>query len=231
MARIKFKEARELLRARRQGASLGDVVVMKFDLLSKAPEGLNERLQELGGGCFDVDMGALRKLPAGTLGREYARILDERGLQPLDVSVAMREKYKDNPYPLRYTTTHDLFHVLTGFRTTLAGEMGLLAFMMAQGFDVGSRAQLWATTIAYSFFVPLHLPGVIQNMRVGAEMGKKAKNLLLEPLESYLAEPLSELRPRLGLPDPDSVGMVKGHSSLLIDWIEKVTSPPQRVAA
>jgi len=228
---MRFKEARELLRARREGASLGDIAVMKFDLLSKPPAGLNERLRELGGGCFDVDLDALRKLPAGTLGREYVRILDDRGLKPLEVSPALRQKFEANPYPLRYTTTHDLFHVLTGFPTTPAGEMGLLAFMVAQGFDVGSKAQLWAMIGFTSLVVPLHVAGMVRNVRVGTEMGKKAKNLLLEPLESYLAEPLNDLRPRLGLPDPDSVGMAKGHSSLLFDWVEKISSPPQRLPA
>lgn len=228
---ITYKQARELWRARSQGVPFGDIAVMKFDMLSKPPAGLNERLQELGNGYFEVNLGQLRKLSAGTLGREFARLLDDRGLQPLEVSVEMREKFKANPYPLRYTTTHDLFHVLTGFPTTPAGEMGLLAFMIAQGFDVGSRAQLWGTIFVYSWLVPLHVAGMIRNMRIGTEMGKKAKNLLLEPLESYLAEPLEALRVRLDLPDPESVGMVKGHSSLLFDWVQKATTPQQRVPA
>jgi ubiquinone biosynthesis protein Coq4 len=170
-------------------------------------------------------------LPAGTLGREYARLLDDRGLQPLAVTEETREKFKDNPYPLRYTTTHDLFHALTGFPTTPAGEMGLFAFMIAQGFDVGSRVQLWATMFLYSWIVPFHVPGMIRNMRVGSAMGKKAKNLLLEPLESSLSESLDVLRARAGLPDPEQVGMAKGHSSLLFDWVQKVAAPPQRVPA
>lgn len=228
---ITFKQARELWRARSQGVPFGDIAVMKFDMLSKPPPGLNDQLRKLGNGYFDVDLNALRKLPAGTLGREFARLLDDRGLQPLEVSAEMREKFKDNPYPLRYTTTHDLFHVLTGFPTTPAGEMGLLAFMIAQGFDVGSRGQMWATMFVYAWLVPLHVAGMIRNIRVGTEMGKKAKNLLLEPLESYLSEPLDALRARLGLPEPESVGMVKGHSSLLFDWIQKTTTPPQRVPA
>ncbi len=228
---ISFKQSRELFRARRQGMPFGDIAVMKFDMLSKPPPGMNERLRQMGSACFDVDLNELRKYPAGTLGREYARLLDDRGLEPLEVTAETRAKYADNPYPLRYTTTHDLFHVVTGFPTTPAGELGLFAFMIAQGFDVGSRAQLWGTLFLYSWFVPLHVPGMIRNLRVGAEMGKKAKNLLLEPLESDLSEPLESLRKRLELPDPESVGMAKGHSSLLFDWIQKVTTPQQRVAA
>lgn len=228
---ISFKQVRELFRARKNGVPFGDIAVMKFDMISKPPVGMNERLQKMGNGCFDVDLNQLRKYPAGTLGREYARLLDDRGLAPLEVSAQTREKFADNLYPLRYTTTHDLFHVLTGFPTTPAGELGLLSFMIAQGFDVGGRAQLWGTIFLYTWLVPLHIAGMIRNMRIGAEMGKKAKNLLLEPLESNLSEPLDVLRERLGLPDPSSVGMAKGHSSLLFDWVQKVSAPPQRVSA
>jgi ubiquinone biosynthesis protein COQ4 len=228
---ITFKQVRELWQARRRGVPLGDIAVMKFDMLSKPPAGLNERLQELGNGYFDVKLDELRQLPTGTLGREYARMLDDRGLAPLEVTAETREKFKNNPYPLRYTTTHDLFHVLTGFPTTPAGELGLLAFMIAQGFDVGSRAQLWGTMGIYSWIVPLHIPGMVHNMRVGTEMGKRAQNLLLAPLESSLSESLDVLRARLHLPDPQSVGMAKGHPSLVFDWVQKVTTPPQRIAA
>ncbi len=228
---LNFEQMQELWQARRRGVPFGDIAVMKFAMLSKAPPGLNERLVELGNGCFDVDFEALRRLPAGTLGREYARMLDDRGLQPLEVTAETRERFKANPYPLRYTATHDLFHVLTGFSTTPAGELGLFAFMIAQGFDVGSRMQLWATIFAYSWIVPLHLPGMLRNMRLGTAMGKKAKNLLLQPLESCLSEPLDVLRERFDLPNPEHVGMAKGHSSLVFDWVQKITTPPQRAAA
>lgn len=228
---ITFKQIRELWRARRRGVPFGDLAVMKFDMLSKPPTGLNERLREMGNGCFDVSLEELRKLPTGSLGREYVRMLDDKGLSPLEVTLETREKFKDNPYPLRYTTTHDLFHVLTGFPTTPAGELGLLAFMIAQGFDVGSRAQLLGMMALYAWIVPLHVPGMLHNIRVGTEMGKKANNLLLEPLESCLSEQIDVLRARMNLPDPATVGMAKGHSSLLFDWVQKVSAPPQRMPA
>lgn len=228
---ITFKQVRELWRARRRGVPFGDIAVMKFDMISKAPAGLNERLRELGNGYFDVSLDKLRQLPAGSLGREYVRMLDDKGLGPLEVTAETREKFTENPYPLRYTTTHDLFHVLTGFPTTPAGELGLLAFMIAQGFDVGGKGQLYATIAAYTWIVPLHIPGMLRNMRIGTEMGKKANNLLLEPLESCLSEQIDVLRTRMNLPDPAKIGMAKGHPSLLFDWIQKASAPQQRMAA
>lgn len=228
---ITFKQIRVLWQARRRGVPFGDLAVMKFDMLSKPPAGLNERLREMGNGYFDVSLEELRRMPTGSLGREYVRMLDDKGLAPLEVTPETREQFKDNPYPLRYTTTHDLFHVLTGFPTTPAGELGLLAFMIAQGFDVGSRAQLLGMMALYAWIVPLHVPGMLHNLRVGTEMGKKANNLLLEPLESCLSEQIDVLRARMHLPDPANVGMAQGHSSLLFDWVQKVSAPPQRMPA
>jgi ubiquinone biosynthesis protein Coq4 len=49
------------------------------------------------------------------------------------ISADVRERFRDNPYALRYTTTHDLHHVLTGFDTGLAGEAGVVAFNVGQG--------------------------------------------------------------------------------------------------
>lgn len=225
-----FNQVREIWRARSRGVPLGDIAVMKFAMMSKPPAGLNERLRELGNGMFDVNLEDMRSLPAGSLGREYARMLDDRGLTPLQISAETRDKYQENPYALRYTTTHDLFHVLTGFPTTPAGEMGLFAFMIAQGFDIGSRLTLWATIVVYAWIVPLHIAGMVHNMRIGTAMGKRAKNLLLQPLESCLSEQISVLRARMDLPDPDQVGMAKGHSSFVFDWVQKVSAPQQRMA-
>ena len=64
-----------------------------------------------------VDFDGLRKLPDGTLGREYTRFLDENGITP--------DAFEELPrvgdpraawLMLRLRQTHDLWHVLTGYR-------------------------------------------------------------------------------------------------------------------
>jgi len=229
-----WRQTLDLVRASRAGMPLGDLAVLKFDMLSPTPPGMNERLRALGNAYLDVDMSALRALPDGTVGREYARHLDDKGLEPLVVSPAMKERFADKPYPLRYTSTHDLFHVLTGFSTTPAGEIGLLAFMIAQGFAGGSRKRLWTSATAYILFGPLHARGILHNIQVGAAMGKKAKPLLEQPLEAYLAEPLDVVRKRLELPDPMSAGVAPGQDSAFVNWLMKWLVPkaqPNRTAA
>src|SRR5690606_16737174 len=121
------------------------------------------RQRGFAGGSLEVDLAKLREQADGTLGREYVRHLDRNGLMPLTVSDHIKARYADDPYPLRYTTTHDLVHVLTGFPTTPAGEIGLFAFMIGQGFGSG-RGMLYLSAAVYAVMLPLHLPGVIHNM-------------------------------------------------------------------
>jgi ubiquinone biosynthesis protein Coq4 len=223
-----WRQTLALLRASRAGTPLGDIAVMKFDMLWTAPPGLNERLRALGNAALEIDMNALRALPDGTVGRTYARHLDDNGLKPLVISPAMKERYADKPYALRSTSTHDLFHVLTGFATTPAGETGLYAFMLAQGFAGASRKRLLASAAIYSVLAPLHTRGIVHNIRVGSAMGKKAKPLIEQPLETFLAEPLDAVRERLGLPDPVSAGIAPGRDSALFKWIFNWLVPKER---
>ena len=214
-----WNEMKEVMRARRAGASLGDIAVMKFDMYSGPTPALNARLKEQGNACLEVDMDALRRLPEGTVGRAYARHLDEHGLAPLEISDECKRRYADRPAALRYTTTHDLFHTLTGFSTTPAGELGLFAFMIAQGYGAGGLGTLRIAKWMYTLLMPTHAIGVWHNVRVGLALGERAANLVEQPLESLLREPLVDVRRRLGLPeDPARGGIAPGHDSLLAKW-------------
>ena len=76
----------------------------------------------------------LRALPAGTLAREYARFLDANGIEPLVISAAVKERFRENPFALRYTTTHDLHHVLPH---VLDPESRHVAYIIRQALDRG----------------------------------------------------------------------------------------------
>lgn len=80
---------------------------------------------------FRCDRRRLAGLPAGTLGREYVELLEREGLMPdaLDhwsgQSTLMR-------FRVHLESTHDVWHVVTGFGTDVEGEIGLQAFYFAQ---------------------------------------------------------------------------------------------------
>jgi ubiquinone biosynthesis protein Coq4 len=215
----------ETMRAWRAGAPLGDVVVLKLDALSGPPKGIAQRLEAVRGYTPAQDLTALRGLPPGTLGREYARFLDANGIEPLVISAAVKERFRDNPFALRYTVTHDLHHVLTGFDTGLAGEAGNFAFSVGQGAAPGTGKLLWWTRILYPLMSPSQARRIWHNVRVGRELGRKAKLLIAQPLETYFAEPLGQVRARLGLPDPAAAGVLASGHSILGDALYKRKAP------
>jgi len=217
-------------RAYRSGAPLGDVAMLKLDALhDEAPE-LAARLARVRGYAPQPDLAALRRLPDRSLGREYARFLDANGLEPLVTSQAMRAQFRDRPYALRYTMTHDLHHVLTGFDAGLAGEIGVLAFNLGQGSAPVGHALFRFVCVLYSIFAPTQARRIWRNARVGLAMGRAAELVIAEPVESYFEEPLAEVRGKLRIPDPRASGVVGSRASLVARLLYPSRQPRVRRA-
>lgn len=207
----------ETIRAYRAGVPLGDVVVLKLDALSAPPRSTLRALDRVRGFAPPHDLARLRTLPDGTLGREYARFLDANGIEPLVISDAIKERYRENPYALRYTTTHDLHHVLTGFDAGLAGEAGVVAFNVGQGSAPIGRAALWWVRFFYALISPTQARRLWHDIRVGLAMGRTAKLVIAEPIESWFEEPLERVRERLGIPDPREATVLASGTSVIAD--------------
>lgn len=78
-----------------------------------------------------VDLEALALLPQGSLGQVFAEHMRSAGLDPAAIPVLPASD------PVTYTfahlhEVHDIWHVITGFGTDTAGELGLQAFNAAQ---------------------------------------------------------------------------------------------------
>jgi len=146
-----------------------------------------------------VDFDALRKLPDGTLGREYTRFLDANniGPEPFEKLPPDVEDQRAAFIMLRMRQTHDLWHVLTGYEPDVRGEVLLQCFTYAQ---VGAPS-----AFLLSFFGSLRwrkLTGKhhIQNLRTAYRRGKRAMPLAMFRWENEWATPVSELRARLDCP-------------------------------
>jgi ubiquinone biosynthesis protein Coq4 len=226
---VDFAKLLETMRAHRTGAPLGDVAVLKLAALSAPPRGIQAKLEPLRGYAPEQNLAALRSLPPGSLGREYARFLDANGITPLTISAHMRERFRENPFVLRYTTTHDLHHVLTGFDAGLAGEAGVYAFTVAQGSAPGGPALLWVVRIVYPLLSPPQALRLWHNIRVGLRMGRAARLVIAEPIEAWFSDPLAEARRRLGLPEPAQAGVRASRASVIARLAygpRKPTLPP-----
>jgi ubiquinone biosynthesis protein Coq4 len=209
----------ETIRAYRAGAPLGDVVVMKLDALASPPPATLRKLAALHGYAPDQDLAALRALPPGTLGREYARFLDANGLAPLAVSPALKERFRTNPWALRYTATHDLHHLLTGFDTGIAGEAGVVAFNVGQGAAPIGRGMLRFVRNFYSLIAPGQARAIRHNVDLGLALGKQAELVIAQPLESLFGEPLAAVRSALRIPDPGRSGVMASRPSVVADLL------------
>src|SRR5262249_45956146 len=74
---------------------------------------------------------SLLALPAGTLGRVYAEHMRAAGLDP--GNLPQRPAHDEKSYFIPHLIeTHDVWHVVTGLGTDVAGELGLMAFYSAQ---------------------------------------------------------------------------------------------------
>jgi ubiquinone biosynthesis protein Coq4 len=215
----------ETIRAYRAGAPLGDVVVMKLDALATPPPDTLRKLEAVHGYAPDQDLGALRALPPGTLGREYARFLDANGIAPLVVSPALKERFRTNPWALRYTATHDLHHLLTGFDTGLAGEVGVVAFNVGQGAAPIGRRMLRFIRGFYSLIAPGQAHAIRHNVDVGLELGRRAELVMAQPLESLFAEPLAQVRNKLRIPEPAQSGVIASRPSFVADLLYARKTP------
>jgi ubiquinone biosynthesis protein COQ4 len=98
---------------------------------------------------------------------------------------------------------HDLWHVLTGYRTDGHGEMYLLAFGRAQG--MRGRALTLFTGVG----ALLGGAAVRRAMREAWRRGRRSACLVVQPWEELLALPLEEVRERLRI-DPVAVAHPAG---------------------
>jgi ubiquinone biosynthesis protein Coq4 len=145
-----------------------------------------------------VDLEALAALPEGSLGRAFAEFLRARNLDPADIPTLPGEDEVGYVRAHLYET-HDLWHVLTGFETDVAGELGLQAFYAAQlpgRLPIALLAMGMLNTFIYA---DGDRDPRLTAIGRGYALGKRAKPLFGVDWAARWAAPLSEVRASLGL--------------------------------
>lgn len=142
------------------------------------------------------DMEALLKLPENSLGYIYASQMKAANFDPeFYRKVRVEDDY--TYIALRIRQTHDIWHILTGFGTDVAGESGLQGFYLAQ-----TRAPLSVGIMAGGILntlltCPDDLNRVMSEIGQGYKMGVKAKSFLAQKWEENWETPLSQWREEL----------------------------------
>jgi len=144
-----------------------------------------------------VDFAALAALPDGTLGREYARLLDDYAITP--DSFRPPPGYDEIPgyVTMRLRQTHDLWHLLTGYPPEPCGEILISAFIYGQ---VGAPSSLLLALLG-PFRYGLGRRGLWREVRAAYRRGKTTRQLAAFFWEEHWAAPLVGIRERLGCPD------------------------------
>jgi ubiquinone biosynthesis protein COQ4 len=212
---LDWKLALETYRESRAGAPLGDVAVMERAAQRRPSPAINDQLERVRAYAPEVSSDSLRSLPKGSLGGEYAHMLLLNKLEHLSISEPVLKRFADNPYAIRYTVTHDLHHVLTGFDTGLAGEVGVVGFTVGQGTAPLSASGMQLFRWLYVLMSPSQARATLHNYGLGVRMGERAKLVLAEPLESWLEQPLALVRKRLSIREEDIAEVYASGSSWL----------------
>ena len=143
-------------------------------------------------------LAALRELPDGTLGREYARFMDANGLVPEALS---RPVGDDDLAHLRAAmrSSHDIWHVATGWTPDLMGELGLQAFYLAQ-LRVPFPAFILAAGLLHTVLKRReHFFDVVDAIAEGWRQGSEAEPLVGVDWTDWMALPVDEVQTRLGI--------------------------------
>ncbi|ATB36577.1 hypothetical protein CYFUS_001992 [Cystobacter fuscus] len=175
----------------------GDVFQRLCSELAKSEDGreLLAARPSLQGRSIDLD--ALGRLPAGTLGNAFARYFSDNGIHPFESPYEVRN---DVDYLVKwYRETHDLHHVVTGYATDAVGEMELQAFVAG---NLGLRTSVLILLFA-AVLRPHGLPPFwkyARRLRAAYRRGQRSEKLVRIRYDHFWAATVEVVRQRLRIP-------------------------------
>jgi ubiquinone biosynthesis protein COQ4 len=154
------------------------------------------------------DTAWLQSLPENSVGRAYLEFISERNLSAYGLASESR-KVADTDieaahphawYARRLRDVHDIWHVLTGYRTDALGEACVVAFSLPQTRSLGFG--LIAAGVAVQFARARTGYPCARAVAQAWRRGQRAAWLPGLDYEALLTEPLERARARLNLSAP-----------------------------
>ena len=144
-----------------------------------------------------------RNYPVGTLGRCYFDHCDKLGLDPKFIStesakvsdtLEMSDTHRYVYY--RHRDCHDLWHVLTGYGTDMAGEAAIIGWTYAQ---IGNRAYGLIALLNACLCASRGRFDVFKTAWTGYLHGRRSPLLMLVDWQKHMDKPIGMVRENIGL--------------------------------
>jgi ubiquinone biosynthesis protein COQ4 len=159
-----------------------------------------------------INLDELKKLPEGTLGRTFAEHMFANKLDPSalpDLPSSDRRSRSSTRrigeadrimfFRAHLYETHDIWHVITGFRTDLVGELGLQSFYLSQ-IPGPLPSLLVAVGFLRSGIYDQELTNPFMEALIrGWRLGKKAQPLFGVHWDEMWEQPIEDVRRKLGI--------------------------------
>lgn len=169
-----------------------------------------------------LDLVVLGALPVGSLGRCYRDWIVDNGLaaaiaadyRRFHDSLERSGRLEGMPVELRFAIlrgfqVHDFMHVLTGYGSSSSGELALQAFSLAQFPFPYFGMWMSVVTTRMTFHEPRMIAATMDSITDGWHYGRQADNLMVQPWEDLLSEPVAALRQRFNVePSPVAARMI-----------------------
>ncbi len=137
-----------------------------------------------------VDIAALGRLPAGSLGHEFARHIQDHGFDP-DYYRKMKVVTDLDWVLMRMRQTHDLWHVVTGIDPDRLGELAVKAFELAQTWRPLAAVITTGGMLRYLMKEPEQLGSVMAHISHGYQLGLHSRPFLAQCWEEGWEVPLA----------------------------------------
>lgn len=152
---------------------------------------------------FNQNIEFFSQCPPQSLGRAYYDHLIENRLNPedlLEIEVKDDTTYLEN----LIRQVHDVWHVVTDFDTSIAGEIGLQAFKAKQMNWPFAMVAIGGACFVTLLKEPQNIIHFIDQIGRGYNMATKARPLILVDWDRYWDRPLIEVKRELGFDVPQA---------------------------
>ena len=153
-----------------------------------------------------INLEELEKLPAGSLGREFADHCRSRGIDPNLVHIAPED---EESWLLNHLfETHDIWHVVTGWPNDGRGEVGLAGFYCGQLHSPAFFAFMLSLVILKTVWRKESTSQLFDAFVSGYRDGQRTLPLFGTAWNEFWQEPLVAVRARFDYsPSEDGYGL------------------------